>query len=398
MMQYVVGTVKSMQAVWPRIREALRVEGRDDRAHLELRILSGTHAGTRYPCRAGQALVLGSASPADLVLTERDLAPAHCLLRADHAHLEVQPLEGELPEGLPERSRSLRVGHFRSVRLSDRVTVALGAAEGERWGELVSDVERPAPATRRTRRWYATTAGATGLLVISALLAGNLGRKGVDVETPAPADPARVAAEVAPVGTRVIREDGIPVLTGIVDDEEELNEITEALRRRGVADAVRLSLRTGDDVASDVQEVLRLSGIRAKASYGGDGQVRVSGAFDDETSLDDVIGSRAMVEIRGLEQVVVEGLPQTRTVRPPPRRHIVTVHVGSDPYLITDDGSRYYLGARMPDGGVLHEIAADRILVRKDGALVVIDTGDARVAGTRETPRTLSKRNTGVML
>ena len=51
----------------------------------------------------------------------------------------------------------------------------------------------------------------------------------------------------------------------------------------------------------------------------------------------------------------------------PSGKKIVSVVGGKDPYLVTADGSRYYVGARLPGGGRLHAI---------DDEAVWIETGD----------------------
>ncbi|MEM9058546.1 MAG: hypothetical protein AAGD86_13785, partial [Pseudomonadota bacterium] len=48
---------------------------------------------------------------------------------------------------------------------------------------------------------------------------------------------------------------------------------------------------------------------------------------------------------------------------PPDGKRIVSVVAGDDPYLVTADGSRYYVGARLPSGDTLHAIEANTVWI-----------------------------------
>jgi len=46
---------------------------------------------------------------------------------------------------------------------------------------------------------------------------------------------------------------------------------------------------------------------------------------------------------------------------------IVSVVASADPYVVTADGSRYYVGASLPQGGKLAGVKEGEVLVERDG-------------------------------
>jgi hypothetical protein len=139
----------------------------------------------------------------------------------------------------------------------------------------------------------------------------------------------------------------------------------------GIAQVVDAAARRpGEAVAHDVAEVLRLSGIVSKAQFTGDGAVTVTGHLGDPKALATVIQSRAMREIVGLKRVVAVNLDHpggSAWGTSVDGTRIVSVIASEDPYVVTADGSRYYVGASLPQGGRLTGVKAGEVLVERNG-------------------------------
>jgi type III secretion protein D len=130
----------------------------------------------------------------------------------------------------------------------------------------------------------------------------------------------------------------------------------------------QVSPRPGDAIAHDVAEVLRLSGIACEAKYSDDGTVTVSGHLGNSLQLASVIKSRAMHEIVGLKRVAVSNFDQGNSGHgSEDGSRIVSVVASADPYVVTADGSRYYVGASLPQGGRLAGVKEGEVLVYRDG-------------------------------
>jgi len=76
---------------------------------------------------------------------------------------------------------------------------------------------------------------------------------------------------------------------------------------------------------------------------------------------------RAMREIAGLNRVLVVNFDQPAAGPEPDGTRIVAAVSSHDPYIVTADGSRYYVGARLPRGGRLAGIEDGTVLVDHDG-------------------------------
>ena len=127
-----------------------------------------------------------------------------------------------------------------------------------------------------------------------------------------------------------------------------------------------------------------MSGIRGVTEYIGDGRVSVEAPFAERSLLASVIGSRAMLEIDHLDGVVVLDRPAApNEVKPsggpPDGKKIVSVVAGADPYLVTADGSRYYVGAKLPGGGRLHAIEADAVWIDTGGKIEKLEPQSTHV-------------------
>jgi len=224
---------------------------------LELRILSGLHAGAALPI--GQEPVqLGSAEDCDVILLDPDILPHHLLLRREGTAWLAEPAAGAplhdrrgaaVPGGAPlQPAHPLRAG---------RVWLVLCAASAP-WqaDELPDALPTPdkappagdAPAPRRRRLWPLLLAGVPLLLVAFALACLAKPDRpappapALPALAPGPADAETVGGEAA----RILRERGLQrvveivyetghvALAGDLDDDEarRLDSAVAALHRR----------------------------------------------------------------------------------------------------------------------------------------------------------------------
>jgi type III secretion protein D len=95
----------------------------------------------------------------------------------------------------------------------------------------------------------------------------------------------------------------------------------------------------------------------------------VRGHLGDPQSLSAIVKSRAIREIVGLKRVMAVNLDHAgRAVGLAVEgTRIVSVVASADPYVVTADGSRYYVGASLPQGGKLAGVKEGEVLVERDG-------------------------------
>ncbi|MDT0889244.1 hypothetical protein, partial [Staphylococcus pseudintermedius] len=140
----------------------------------------------------------------------------------------------------------------------------------------LADAARPAKAPMRH---LPLIAGLAALSLVSVAIAAAV-MPGFE-KKPTPTQLVQpLIKEFSIAGGRLVEnEDGGLVLSGTVKDAAT----REMIRKRLITDEVeaRLELRTGDDIAGDVREVLRSQGLTTQTRYLGDGDVEVSGHFAD---------------------------------------------------------------------------------------------------------------------
>jgi type III secretion protein D len=120
-----------------------------------------------------------------------------------------------------------------------------------------------------------------------------------------------------------------------------------------------------------VTEVFRVNGIAVKAQVAGAGRIEAEAAEPDLVRLkraEEVVRR----DVRGLQQLA---LRNTATPRPPPApplpddpgKRIASLVPGEPAYLVTADGSRYFVGAVLPSGHRVMRIAHGSVTLDFDG-------------------------------
>ena len=342
--------------------QAYPAQARTSRVRWLLDIRAGVHRGARIPVQDGEPLLVGSGRDCDIVLSDTEVAPHHCLVACSGGRLSVRAVDAELGIG----AHRLRPGQrWRAVVSGDALRI--GGAEfrvrrAGGTGEARSETPLPAWMLRPGRRLglgdraaLGVTLGGGVVAVTAAaiLIASPLGSERADANAALGATPggpsATAPGNAAPVSVS--------------------------------ATATAEPARTGEHIAEDVAEVLRLSGIESEASFLGNGRVKVRGHLGPEDALKEIIHSRAMRDIQGLNRVVAVNFDAEPRQTPPAEsaQRVIAVVDGKDPYLVTQGGSRYYTGARLP-GGWLVDIEGDQVIV-DDGQQIQVKTGKGLLLG-----------------
>jgi Inner membrane component of T3SS, cytoplasmic domain len=312
-----------------------------------LHVVKGLHLGARTPLAGSNMLVIGSGEDCDVILADEGVSAHHCVLTCQEGKPVVRVMDGVLTlEGREHAPGTV-------ISLSSGAMVELGAAAFEVTSSLdvVPDADKKSPK-----------------------VAGKV----------APAAPA--PPQGWPQGWPAWQERGARILvahrwglgaTGVVAVACMLGAVAFGFATHSKPavvsppqTVVKTEARPGPAIARDVVEVLRLSGIASQGSYLSEGTVTVTGHLGDPHALEAIIQSRAMGEIVGLKRVVVTNLDYpgaSGSGTPVDGTRIVSAIDGKDPYVVTGDGSRYYVGATLPQGGKLVGVQAGAILVERDG-------------------------------
>jgi type III secretion protein D len=302
-----------------------------------LKVTAGVHKGAVIRLDTADMLVIGASDDCDVILADTGVRSHHCVLKRQADKFFLRTIEGALNVNGHEQEPGA------TIFVPARVPVIIGDAAFEIVA-AASPVD--VPEELRLDEHSAAKAPPSRAQAVSKMLRQR---------------PLSVTAAVAAIIATVFAVRAISLGIG-------------AQSAQGVAGqdmaAAAVTSRSGASVAHDVAEVLRLSGITCEAQYNGGGAVTVSGHLGDPRALEAIVKSRAIREIVGLKRVLAVNLDH-----PGGSMHgttvdgtrIVSVVASADPYVVTADGSRYYVGASLPQGGRLAGVKEGEVLVERDG-------------------------------
>jgi type III secretion protein D len=357
-----------------------------------LEVVAGPRAGARIAVEDGRALSIGYAFDEDVVIRHPSANGVRAVLSRDDEGIRLRVESGTVQLlGVPvEAGRSARLPRWVPFAIGDAV-LAVGPGRGEGWEacrrlarrlaaerdgiEVVGAADAPpAPRRRATARWWRVPAllaipGAIGLAVLLAW--------------PAPPGAERIADPHAARTLRAMLADeglshlkiepaaqGGLLLQGLVDRETDRVRLADRLAQAGIP--VRLDLGTGEQLARQVGDVLRLNGIAAQSRHLGRGVVEAR-FVDPGAPRRELIESAVRRDVPGLAGLVIETSPApeapARAAPADAGKRVVNVVYGPRGYVVTADGSRYFEGAFLPSGHRIVRIADDEVRIERNGSV-----------------------------
>ena len=256
-----------------------------------------------------------------------------------------------------------RLADGQPIGLTQEVQLALVAAEdvpADRKVVPVGNAKRP--------RWLIYAASFAAVVVFGVVVASLL-RMQAEPLPAAPIQQQARAPDLAPAYAALqnMGLDGLEIrqagdrlsVSGVVADAGQYQRVLAELAPLGPY--AQADVRLGSDIAADVREVFRMSGHLVQTRYTEGGRVEVRSASAEQQQLQAVAQSRAVVDIPGLVGLALMGQPDSAGAQAP--KQIMAKIRGSDPHVLLADGSRYFLGATLPDGSRLVSITADDVLI-----------------------------------
>jgi hypothetical protein len=347
-----------------------------------LRILSGLHAGASRELAEQEMILVGSGDDCDIVLADHGVARHHALLNLTAGMSSLRALDAPLRvDGQPlHPGDPVELGGLQRIQLGD-AAIAFGDEDDPGWEALLPDAAELRGQPR------ATGGGMRRLPVIAALAVLSLASLAIFAAVmPTREPPPDVRAQL----DAVVRDfrisdarvhdnvNGEPVLTGTVRDAATRARILQYLREKKI-EAPPPELRSGEDIAADVGEVLRSQGVSAKTRYLGGGIVEATGRFEDMEKLRVAVQSRAMDDVPGVRKV----LPNNTAPPPPPPDakpspanapadaavRIVRVVRGENAHVVAVDGTEYRPGDDVPGLGRLSAIGESAQAIDAQGVI-----------------------------
>lgn len=363
-------------------RADARDAGSDGTPDHVLRIISGIHAGACRKLDAQEMILVGSGDDCDIVLADTGVARHHALINLAPQTCTLRALDAPLRlDGRPVHPGDpVAFAPLQRIELGE-AAIAFGA-DGDAGWEAMLPADGNAAATAKRpplRRLTLVAALAVSLLAVATVFAVTVPLHTRQVDPQAELAQLRQAFNIEQ-GRIVADDDGVPTLSGTVKDDATIERIKQRLEADGVV--LNLALRSGQKIAEDVKEVLRVSPqplTPQTTRYLGNGNVEIAGRFEDPKALDAAVHSRAMNDVVGVKQVLVRNYadnlqpdgrdtPAARPQKPAPVR-IVSVVRGDNSYVVALDGTHYAAGEDLPGIGRLSVIGDSLQAVSSDGII-----------------------------
>jgi type III secretion system YscD/HrpQ family protein len=371
--------------------------GKSPRVQLSLRVLTGMHAGAEMRLPDRGILMIGQADDCDLILADDGIAPHHCVLTVMGDQVLLRAMDGAVAthEGPIAAGENITLEHFATAHLAD-VQLAVGPHWNERWQTLADAAGTGVPVLTggqiAGRRRGLLSVVALLLLVATLVLFGSWKvSHPVAVATRTSGQQLVQAQEILhQLSLRhvsaSIGDDDRLLVRGVVNNAAQLPQLKERLSAAGLN--TELIVRDWPSVAKQVNDIFAMHGFTVETTLLDQGDIVVAGHFGDRDNAakvkKDVLGSSDMQKL-GTDllslQLAIKNFDETPLSAPKldPGKRIRHVNSGSDSYLITQDGSRYYPGVALPQGGVFLGVADnDAILVRMpDNSLKQLEKDDS---------------------
>ncbi|MED5621611.1 SctD/MshK family protein [Ideonella sp. BN130291] len=360
----------------------------------ELRVLDGQQRGASAQMPASGTFEIGGLLSAgcDVQLRDPQIGEARVrvmLLGAAGARIEV--LAGEVKvNGKPvPAGEQVAWPLYVPLRLGGTV-LALGEPDSAQWQlpMLVADgpgvatpaaaepvaarrIEAPSTATvtathrRRPETWVALGGAALVLVAAALWLLSQL-------LTPRPvagpdAQQRTVRLLMLTPGFEGLKvEAGVqgPVVRGHLGTQTERDRLQRLLADNGLA-GVQLEVWTGEQLATAVADVFRVQGVTAQAQGDSAGQVTVRTQEPDAARLERAAAT-ARRDVAGLASLTLQNRPpapppENVPVVDDPGKRIASIVPGESAYVVTADGTRYFVGALLPTGHRIEAIEAGRV-------------------------------------
>lgn len=352
-----------------------------------LRVLTGAAAGATKSLPASGRVMIGHEFWHDVVLRDPSTRGIAVELSFDGQGVaQLTVLEGgaHMLGTVVSAGSSAVLPPFVPLRIG-QIELAWGEAESERWRDADALVERaeapPAPVSEQQAamdaladRWNAgpdklfrrvrKPALAIGVAAVVGLLlvppAVNAIQFGIGNEYRA----RRVIDNAGFKRLRVEQRDGQTQIVGIVSTDGDRLRLQQALTQADV-DAT-LAVQTSAGLARAVADVARLNGVQAEARPQADGTITLATPpIDDQTR--DRLTQVLRRDVPGLRVLrFAEDLAIPRTVSEATKR-VASVVTGDPPYILTEDGARYFSGALLPSGYYLVAIEGNHVLLDRRG-------------------------------
>lgn len=359
----------------------------------ELRVLAGPQSGAMLPLLPQRSYSIGTRFGADIVLRQ---PTAHAEDATGSEDTECRASISLEPDGVSLVAQAgqvlvdgtaLTIGESRLVPWTTPwqlggCTLAVGpqgawapAAPAAAASPAPARTAAPAaPTPARLRRWGRRLATGGGAVVLTSLSMWALAMA-IAPASPRPealaqrAQATLHAAGMTAVTVSLAAGPADPVVEGYLDTHAQRTRAESLLAAQGLRP--RFAVWINENLAQAVQDVYRVHGISAQVQTLGPGRVRVNTALADASALPNV-EKAVRRDVQGLNQLDTRNAPPPGVPSPVPAlddpgKRVASIVTGDEPYVATQDGTRYFIGALLPTGHRILAIADGHVQLEREG-------------------------------
>ncbi len=296
---------------------------------LQLEVVGGIHSGVSIALEDGDYSI-GSKVGAGIVLRDEGVAPQHVIICVDGRDIRVEAIGGDFRVGDEE----IEAGHGYRLRLPAELTIGSASIKLSRNDDNTSFLDRIPFASQIAARPAAAALGALGcvLAIVAATysLQTQSGREA----------PLGSATPVASASGLILPAND----TRASDAATALSELKNRLQTAGL---------TSIDVEADGNHI------------------KVKGRVQETRALEWSAIQRWFDNTYAPGLMLSASVSSTKAMAEP-ALNLQAIWYGDRPYVIADNGVRYYEGAVMDNGWLIQSIDDERITLKKSEDILTI--------------------------
>jgi type III secretion protein D len=369
---------------------------------LELRVLSGPQVGARLLLQSGSSVDVGSlhAGGCQVVLIDPLVCQQRLRLHVLLEGVRIEVLAGDIEVNGQQMVAPcvLEWPSYIPMKIGGTV-LAVGASGSEndlRWSQAsvpitalqnylqcaTLQVEKNTPAPKHYLALSLSFGGAAISTVAISLLVFMSGQNVVPLQSDFSHQQVQKilqAPEFKNLHAELTDKDHM-VISGDVLLHADRARLERELSASHMGAQVQLLLSVGEAVAQEVRDVYRMNGLAAQtelpSTLADVGRVRVLTQERDAQRLQRT-ETAARRDVAGLTDLQVVNTPPLVTpdavpVADDPGKRVAAIVSGDPPYVVTADGTRYFVGALLPSGHRLASIAEQQVMLDKNGKLTAL--------------------------
>lgn len=336
-------------------------------------VLTGTDSGVVVEALAGKILLDG-----DTLALSTEINGADRRLRLGEAELWIQTPDycanGEVSDSNIPAFNSISDAPIEPANKGDGSTAAFelpriqSIANGVEFNETETLTSVP---DLHKRAWIVPLAMVLGpLLVCGFYLSWKYSyHQNAPVVVPTLAS---VLEEPEFAGLNVSTTDDTKTLTGRLQSREQAKRLDVMLK--ALPEKIENHTHIADQLLAQINEIFRVNDETVKASFTANGKVMVETRVADPERLAHLreVVMRDVPELPGL---VINNQPPPSALKPgkapivEPGKRVALVVSDEPAYVVTEDASRYFIGAILPSGHRIHAIEGGRVSLEMQGLI-----------------------------